>query len=327
VSTCLDRDDISGEEYLAALAVLDWLRNGGVQKGDFTDALLVSELDNAQMPLRLKVLALRRLSPNHGYLTSDRIHELLNGPHHQLRLEAVRTLAMQTGAERFSKLAAVADDENQGVLVRLEAVAGLAHAGHQYEELLARLAARDRGAVGQEARRALEMISPSESASRGLPSASDLDGWLELLDQEPGNAAAGRRVFFSQVGAKCALCHQSGGRGWAVGPDLTDIGQHRPRREIVRSILDPSAEIAPRYASWMLETLDGRVVAGMRVARAGDSGHEDYFDADGAIFTLESDEIVRRTQSAVSLMPVGLEKLLPLDAFRDLVAFLEQGAE
>ena len=83
------------------------------------------------------------------------------------------------------------------------------------------------------------------------PETTDLDAWNTLL-AEGGDAESGRRLFFTTPGPLCAACHQHGGRGGRVGPDLTRIGQQQSRERIIASILQPSREIAPHYQAWEL---------------------------------------------------------------------------
>ncbi|MCS7023528.1 MAG: c-type cytochrome [Bryobacteraceae bacterium] len=50
----------------------------------------------------------------------------------------------------------------------------------------------------------------------------------------PEQAARGRKIFFDDSNAKrCALCHQLGGEGRAVGPDLTRLARLSPKAIVV----------------------------------------------------------------------------------------------
>src|SRR5690242_15746908 len=57
-----------------------------------------------------------------------------------------------------------------------------------------------------------------------------------------GNAAHGRELFASERGS-CAKCHSVDGSSGKAGPDLFAAGDKFPRRELIRAVLEPSAEI------------------------------------------------------------------------------------
>jgi putative heme-binding domain-containing protein len=153
------------------------------------------------------------------------------------------------------------------------------------------------------------------------PPATDIAAWSKLL-ADHGDVAAGRRIFFSPVGPRCAVCHKFDGRGGTIGPDLTHIGRVNSRERIITSILQPSREIAPHYQPWQLVTTDGKSHTGLRLAKGGDDGIEPYADSTGREFTLSSDQVESRRASDTSIMPDGLERTLSIDDLRDLISFL-----
>jgi hypothetical protein len=153
------------------------------------------------------------------------------------------------------------------------------------------------------------------------PAAEDIAAWVKLL-AGPGDAASGRRLFFSSVGARCNVCHEYCGRGGRIGPDLTQIARGSSREKIITSILQPSREIAPEFQTWILVTKDGHSLVGFRLPKPGDDGMEDYADPAGKKFILRSEVIETRSASPKSIMPDGLEQLISVADFRDLIAFL-----
>jgi len=62
-----------------------------------------------------------------------------------------------------------------------------------------------------------------------------------------GNPARGRELFHNEQRAGCVKCHSVDGRGGKAGPDLFAVGDKFPRRELIRAVLEPSAEIAVGY--------------------------------------------------------------------------------
>jgi putative heme-binding domain-containing protein len=267
-------------------------------------------------------LALSLLSPGDKFLTGDQLSEYLRSDYRPLRLEAVRALAQQSSADRFAMLAEIAKDGKQSDSIRAEAITGLAAAASDERQLLEQFAADDKNPILQrEAVRALRLAHFAPAPAEYKPAADELASWTKLLEK-PGNYDAGRRLFFSSVGARCNACHQHDGRGGRVGPDLTLLGRTSSREHIIASILQPSQEIAPEFQSWLLTTKDGKTLSGLRLQKPGDDGVEDYADSAGNKFSLRTEEIESRQPSITSIMPDGLEKLISIDDLRDLVTFL-----
>jgi len=309
--------------YLAVLGAVDWLDNEfdpATTRG-VSEKLLVGELQNAQRPSEVHALALRLLPPDNKLLTLDFLGRLLNQENDALRLEAVRTLSQHTNAKRFDLLASIAADATFDDAIRAEAIAGLAAVAQDFHDELDELAAGENDRLAAEARRVLRLSGSTPMAAEFKPPPDDLAAWNKLLG-EAGDAESGRRLFFSEVGPRCGVCHQFEGRGGTIGPDLTNLRDNSSRERIIASILQPSQEIAPHYQSWILLTIDGTTRSGLRLAKAGDDGVEPYVDSAGRQFTLQSDQIDVRELSPVSIMPDGLEKTLSIQDLRDLVTFL-----
>jgi putative membrane-bound dehydrogenase-like protein len=145
-------------------------------------------------------------------------------------------------------------------------------------------------------------------------------GWQKLLGKG-GDPAAGERVFFHPSGPGCYRCHRKDGNGEAVGPDLSSIGSAMSRERIVESILMPSKEIAPRYVSWRVVTLDGKVRAGV-IADEDANSVMTLADAEGKLHRIRLQDVEERTALATSIMPEKLHELMTPGEFRDLVAYL-----
>jgi putative membrane-bound dehydrogenase-like protein len=323
VAKLLDAPPPSARYYLAVLAAVDWLdHEPKLPSAGITDGLLVRELKNPTRPPAIQALALSLLSPDDKFLTTDQLQEYLSGKDQPLRLEAVRALAQQTNPDRFALLTKLAEDGNESDAIRAEAITGLAAAAESNRNLLTSLAAdASHPALQREAARALRLAHLASPQEEAKPAAGDLAAWTKLLDK-PGDAAAGRRLFYSSVGARCNACHQISARGGRVGPDLTLLGRTSSRERIIASILQPSQEIAPEFQSWVLATKDGKTLSGLRLPTPGDDGVEYYADAAGKKFSLRSEDIESREASTTSIMPDGLEKTISIDDLRDLVTFL-----
>jgi putative membrane-bound dehydrogenase-like protein len=322
VAKLLDNPPPSQRYYLAVLAAIDWLDNKPeMRPKEIADHLLVRELKRDDRSAEAQALALSLLSPDNKFLTPERLRGYLQSESPALRLEAARSLVQQSNAERFNLLASVARDKTQNGATRLEAIMGLAAAADMLQELLQAISADSDLAAKREANRVLRLAGLRPAASEVKPSADDLPAWNERL-AESGDAAAGRRLFFSEVGPRCGVCHQHSGRGGRIGPDLTRIADSMTRERIVESILQPDQEVAPHYQPYLLITDDGKTHTGLRMPEGGDDGTEEYIDSAGRHFRLPSNTIEVREATSTSIMPSGLESVVSIEDLRDLVAFL-----
>lgn len=106
----------------------------------------------------------------------------------------------------------------------------------------------------------------------------------------------------------------------AVGPDLASVAANGPEKLLV-AILDPHREVAPAFAAWRIETVDGETVDGLRV-RETDAGVT-LRQAGGAEVLVERARIRRFDSDGRSLMPEGLEAGLGVEGVAALLAWLQ----
>src|SRR6185436_7530623 len=78
-----------------------------------------------------------------------------------------------------------------------------------------------------------------------------------------GNAARGQELFNNEQRLACAKCHSVDGSSGKAGPDLLAAGDKFPRRELIRAVLEPSAEIAVGYGTTIVETKSGEEFQGI----------------------------------------------------------------
>lgn len=146
----------------------------------------------------------------------------------------------------------------------------------------------------------------------------------KLAEYEPllagGDASRGRTVFFGKNVA-CGACHQVGGEGGRVGPDLTKIGAVRAGRDILESIVLPSSTIAQSFDHYVVQTRGGEVHAGIIPQPAADV--LEVRDSGGNITRVHKGEVARLKRQPISLMPEGLPAALTREEFRDLLGFLQ----
>ena len=142
---------------------------------------------------------------------------------------------------------------------------------------------------------------------------------LPALIVAKGRPAEGRKIFESGKGA-CIACHRIGEVGNLVGPNLSAIGQIRTERDILESILFPSATLARDYEAHAIEMAGGESFVG--VIRRNLPDAIVIADPSGQERTLPRAQIISMQTLATSLMPTGLDRTLSEDELLDLVAFL-----
>ncbi|MDP7204881.1 MAG: c-type cytochrome, partial [Pirellulaceae bacterium] len=109
--------------------------------------------------------------------------------------------------------------------------------------------------------------------------------------------------------------------GGRIGPDLSRIGQIRSERDLLESILFPSASFVRSYEPTTVVTNDGRILNG--VIKDETSLHiELVLDAQKKE-RIPLEEIEQRRPGTLSIMPTGLDKQLTPQQLADLVKYLK----
>jgi len=161
----------------------------------------------------------------------------------------------------------------------------------------------------------------SDARKPALPvAAPPVEEYRRFALLHEGTPSSGRQLFNDERKTACSKCHTVDGTAGRAGPDLFAIGDKFGRREIIDSILSPSQTIAEGYAATTVETRDGDVYTGI-IKRATDSWIE-LMGGDALPVRIEAREIVRRSNSEISLMPDGLVSGLSLQEFTDLIEYL-----
>ena len=150
-----------------------------------------------------------------------------------------------------------------------------------------------------------------------LPATDPIHTYRETLCG--GDAARGRKLFFYRNELACVRCHKVDEQGGAVGPELSHVGGEKTRRYLLTSLLAPSLDVDPRFATWEVETAEGQVVTGLKIA---DGDAIELLQADGRKLAFSRDEIESLRMIRRSAMPDGLAEKLTRRELRDLVAFL-----
>jgi putative heme-binding domain-containing protein len=154
----------------------------------------------------------------------------------------------------------------------------------------------------------------------GLPApdqtiASRIQERLADWSKNAGDPAEGQRVFAKH----CATCHQIGGQGAKVGPQLDGIGARSPER-LLEDILDPNRNVDPAFRSSRITLVDGREFQGLVLRDEG--GIVVLADQKGQEIRLEKSKIEERSLSPLSPMPANWIDVLSPEEFRHLLAYL-----
>jgi putative membrane-bound dehydrogenase-like protein len=136
--------------------------------------------------------------------------------------------------------------------------------------------------------------------------------------QIASDAKRGMEVFRKT----CAACHQFGGIGHVVGPDLASLGDKSPESLLI-AILDPNRAVEARYMNYMAITKNGLTLTGVLASETGNSvtlvGPE---GKQQVVLRADLEDLVSTNKS---VMPEGLEKDLTDQNLADVIAHIRAG--
>src|SRR5690606_37700211 len=133
-----------------------------------------------------------------------------------------------------------------------------------------------------------------------------------------GDVAKGRNIFLRDQTAQCMRCHSLNDYGGDAGPRLNGVAARLTPEQILESLIDPSARIAPGYGV-VTATLDnGRDIIG--VLQRENEKQLVLKVADNPDTVISRSNVVSLTASPSSMPPMGY--LLTKRQIRDLMSFL-----
>lgn len=171
---------------------------------------------------------------------------------------------------------------------------------------------------------ALDIVTAAEKA--GLPldqfraslAKDDPNAEWNLLCRDGGDIQLGKKVFYEHGAAQCQRCHTMHGVGGDVGPELGAIGKKHDATYLLRSLVNPGAEVADGYGLGTITLKDGTEISGNFMP--------DDKDGNAVINFAETTKIIKKSDIAKKSTPVSamppMTALLSKQEARDLVAFL-----
>ena len=134
---------------------------------------------------------------------------------------------------------------------------------------------------------------------------------------EGGDAERGRRIFASKAETSCMKCHVVGDAGGSeAGPAMDDVGLRLTAEQLLHAIVEPNADIAEGFKSWLImtdedETFSGRIWRRTQGVLLLETAKKDW----------SSRSPRSRRRRDVSAMPSNVSHLSRAE-MRDIIAFL-----
>ncbi|HET6574168.1 MAG TPA: PVC-type heme-binding CxxCH protein [Fimbriiglobus sp.] len=298
-----------------------WVQQGhhAVDPGLLSQAL-ASKTPDARAAATRIVADERDTVPN----AFELLTKMASDPHPRVRTEAVRGLSYFPTMEAARAVLPAASSPDYWVKYTAEAALGANESVWRQAFLTGQFAKDDPAA-----KKALTgLLAASKAGAAALPYLQQLlsaepkspeqrDKALRALADMHGNATNGRQVFVRN----CTACHQVGnGEGHEYGPNLQQVATRlKIKQKIVESVLDPNAEVDPKFLSTRIDTLDGKTITGLVVSE----NKQEVVIFDGKEKkVVKVDDIDRRTALKQSSMPEGLGGSISPAEFLDLIEYL-----
>ena len=133
-----------------------------------------------------------------------------------------------------------------------------------------------------------------------------------------GSQVRGRQLALQHETAQCTRCHSVGPNKVDVGPSLVGVASRLTREQLLESLIDPGARLAPGFGTVSLTLKSGQKVQGM--LREETDTVIAVEDSTRGLQRVPLSDVAARVNGA-SAMP-DMELLLNPSQIRDLVAFL-----
>lgn len=134
-----------------------------------------------------------------------------------------------------------------------------------------------------------------------------------------GDLESGRTLFTEH----CALCHQLGGQGELVGPQLDSVGSRSVSR-LLEDIMVPDRNVDKAFRTTTFLTIDGRVIHGL--VRDENEVRVSVLGPENQVQNIPIDQIELRREAATSLMPSNLPQTVGDDVIAEIIHYLQHTA-
>jgi putative heme-binding domain-containing protein len=161
-------------------------------------------------------------------------------------------------------------------------------------------------------KRLTEGVPPADAEKQELVKAR-LEKYRSMAGT--GSVEEGARVY--QV--NCAICHQVGGQGGLIGPQLDGIASRGAER-LIEDILDPNRNVDHAFRYHTITLKSGQILTALERRREGEVVV--FADTTGREIRVPGKEIEEQIPSEYSLMPSNFDELIPPEEFNDLIEFL-----
>jgi len=295
---------------------------------DMLEAARVRALD-AEADAAARVDAIRTLAFDSNESAAALLPPLLEQQHpNQVQAAAIQTLSRFNMPEVAPEL--IARYQDLSPEMRLRAVEALFARREWIEAMLDAVAEERFSPAHLESTRIQSLLThpDAELRARAETLLADyqpgrrqdvVEAYMDVLEL-PGDPERGRAIFAEN----CSQCHQLEGVGFAVGPDLANVGNSGAEFILV-NILDPNREVSPEYVNYIIETRDWESYSGIIDAETATS--ITLKRAMGATDTLLRVNIEEIRSGELSIMPEGWEETLGRQGLADILTYLQTMTE
>ena len=133
-----------------------------------------------------------------------------------------------------------------------------------------------------------------------------------------GDVGRGRNLFFRNQTAQCMRCHSFNDFGGNAGPRLNGVAARLTQEQLLESLINPSARIAPGFGIVTLDLQGGKAVAGILQEEKKDAFVMKVGDKPDTV--IQKSAVVKETHAPSSMPPMRF--LLSKREIRDLMSFL-----
>ncbi|MCH6259198.1 c-type cytochrome [Puniceicoccaceae bacterium K14] len=252
---------------------------------------LISFALNETEPISIRIESVFYLSLQNQILPKQLVI-LLQHSNDSLALESARTLGKYAGDPKIRK-----------------ALESIYHAG---------ISDPTKYAITESIERSLFGFDPTRPFASKRP--NTIESW-KAINNEGGDPDRGSRVFRGPQNM-CINCHSMDSATSLLGPNLRGLADSMSREQIAHSILKPSDSLSPEFQAWGVRTRDGKLHQGVQIDHVWGTKDITLYTTNRKNERFEENDILSYEALPHSLMPAGLENLMTVSEFKDLIAYL-----